>query len=1220
MIVKSLFQRVCSVFRTFSRKIGSKLRTKLILIFLLAKVIPILLLMALALHQMATLGKLLTDIAVNDSSTALNDSAVENIERLTTDTALRVADFLYSRDDDILYLSRLTPSDEAYRIFGENQKSEILQNSEWVLAQDGQTWVTATQAQPEQQVVVSTNSENNDMDGFHYREAEQYAYVDVPLYDEITFIDLNGNEVYKYVAPDSPKVHYPLSAEKRDVSKKENTYVKAETYFDKLAALQPGEIYVSDVIGAYVGSNYIGMYTPDVVASAAKSRGYDIEYAPQEQAYAGQENPLGQRFEGIVRWATPVTDADGIIVGYVTFALNHDHIMEYVDHITPTNERYTELPSAYEGNYAFIWDYQCRSICHPRHHSIVGYDPETGEAAVPWLEESIYTAWQQSGIDSWTSFVANYPQFDAQSRLKKPAAALTQQGLVGLDGRYLNNAPQCTGWMDLTQNGGSGSFYILWSGLYKLTTAGAIPYYTGQYAPSAENGYSLRGFGFVAIGAGMEDFTRPARETEAKLDEAMEKEMASTTWTIVSTAAVLVILVVLVAILLASSLSTSITDIIKGMTRFNRGERQFRFNTKKIDEFGTLADSFDDMADGIVGSVSSPLTITDQNLNIIYMNEFALFYVHKTLDQVIGKPYSENSIYPAHSQYCPITALKEGHEAEAYYQPTSGHYFKGIANHFTDKAGNPIGYIIATQDVSEIEDARKKAEQANRAKSDFLSNMSHEMRTPLNAIIGMTLIGKNAEEIVRKDYALGKIGDASNHLLGVINDVLDMSKIEANKFDLSLTEFNFERMMQNVVNVITFRIDERQQEFNVRTDQNIPITLVGDEQRIMQVVLNLLSNAVKFTPEKGAISLKARLLEEVDGLCTIQIEVADNGIGITREQQASLFNSFQQAESSTSRKYGGTGLGLAISKRIVEMMDGKIRVESEPGQGSTFTFYIKVLRGSTASRLPMLDNVDFSSLRVLAVDDMPETTEYMKETMERMGVHCDTASGGEQALELIQTTPYDLYFIDWKMPGMDGLELARRIRQQQTDNQMIIMMSAVEWGVIEREAKSAGVNQFLSKPLFASDIADCISDWALDTLPEEQSSEAEVDDFSGRCLLLAEDIAINREIVISLLEETGIHINCAENGEEALAAMKANPEKYDIIFMDIQMPKMDGYEATRQIRALENKHAMLIPIVAMTANVFREDIERCQEAGMDDHIGKPLDVNELLGIMRKYLC
>ncbi|MCL2797586.1 MAG: ATP-binding protein [Firmicutes bacterium] len=414
------------------------------------------------------------------------------------------------------------------------------------------------------------------------------------------------------------------------------------------------------------------------------------------------------------------------------------------------------------------------------------------------------------------------------------------------------------------------------------------------------------------------------------------------------------------------------------------------------------------------------------------------------------------------------------------------------------------GYILVFVDVSSYREMIREihtqnerslqlkaaAESANRAKSDFLANMSHEIRTPMNAIIGMTAIGKGAGNAEKMTYSFQKIEDASKHLLGVINDILDMSKIEAGKLELSEAEFNFEGMLGRVVDVIRFKAEEKSQRLDVIADKAIPATLIGDDHRLAQVITNLLANAVKFTPEHGAVTLEAALLNEHDGVSTVQIKVSDTGIGISEEQQTRVFQSFMQAESNTTRKFGGTGLGLAISKSIVEMMGGRIWVDSVLGTGSAFTFTVQLRRGS------------------------------------------DTCAGRRQTEDAAT--------------DIDGL-------------------------------------------------------------------------FDGRCILLAEDVEINREIVLALLEPSLLAIDCARDGEEAVRLYNDSPEKYDMIFMDLQMPVMDGFEATRRIRALLHPAAKAVPIVAMTANVFKEDIENCLAAGMNGHIGKPLVIGEVIATLRKYL-
>ncbi|MDR1389123.1 MAG: response regulator [Treponema sp.] len=519
--------------------------------------------------------------------------------------------------------------------------------------------------------------------------------------------------------------------------------------------------------------------------------------------------------------------------------------------------------------------------------------------------------------------------------------------------------------------------------------------------------------------------------------------------------------------------------------------------------------------------------------------------------------------------------------------------------------------------------AMDQALQASLAKGNFLSNMSHEMRTPMNAIIGMTSVGKNAKGSDKKDYAFEKIEDASAHLLGVINDILDMSKIEANKLELSPVPFNFEKMLQKVVNVINFRVNEKKQSFYVTFDKGIPRELIGDDQRLSQVITNLLSNAVKFTPEYGTIRLDAAMIEskqpgDID--VTIQINVNDTGIGISPDQQSRLFHSFEQAESSTTRKFGGTGLGLAISKRIVELMGGTIWIESALGKGSTFSFTAELKRGSKKQRMALMSGVNWSNVRVLAIDDEKEVRDYFADIAQRFNIKCDTASSGEEALRLIaENGAYDIYFVDWLMPGMNGLELTKKIKD---DRSVVTMFSAASLSEIEDEARLAGVSAFLAKPIFPSDIADLINRY-LGT-GEIEKSDDEVheiieDNFEGSCALLVEDVEINREIVHALLGPTKLKIENAENGEEALQKFSEDQDRYDMILMDVQMPIMDGYEATKRIRALASEKAATIPIVAMTANVFREDIEKALAAGMNDHVGKPLDLPAVLEKLRKYL-
>lgn len=526
--------------------------------------------------------------------------------------------------------------------------------------------------------------------------------------------------------------------------------------------------------------------------------------------------------------------------------------------------------------------------------------------------------------------------------------------------------------------------------------------------------------------------------------------------------------------------------------------------------------------------------------------------------------------------------------------------------------------IIRAKD--EAEEARRIAERSTLAKSDFLSRMSHEMRTPLNAIIGMIQIACKINDLEKVQYSFSKINEASHHLLGVINDILDISKIEADKFKLYCDDFSFEKMFRQVVSVANFKIEEKQQRFMVFIDQNIPRYLYGDSQRLAQVLTNLLFNAVKFTDELGTIRVNANLVEKKENECRIYIEVIDNGIGISEEQQKDLFLKFEQADGSISRKYGGTGLGLAISEQIVRLMGGELEVKSALGKGATFFFTIPLTIGREPEPMVLHKNAKWNNLRILAVDDSVEICDYFIKIMERLHINCDVAESGFEALDKInQNGGYDIYFVDWRMPGMNGIELSKKIRECETCPSVIIMISATDWNIIADDAKAAGVSLYMPKPFFPSDIIDCINERLGVERHIERDTADKVCSFAGYHAMLVEDIEINREILISLIEPTHLKVDCAANGIEAVQLFAENPEKYDLILMDVQMPEMDGYTATRLIRDIDTPCAKTIPILALTANAFREDIEKCLKVGMNGHISKPINVEEIMTKLKQYL-
>ena len=626
--------------------------------------------------------------------------------------------------------------------------------------------------------------------------------------------------------------------------------------------------------------------------------------------------------------------------------------------------------------------------------------------------------------------------------------------------------------------------------------------------------------------------------------------------------------------------------------------------------------------------ISDGYLVVDRQLCILSYNQALLNLFPPPVNINLGESLSK--FVDRYFLDTPYEKFLELHARAVEKQETVSEEVRKFGNTYVSLEITPViqhntqtGSIILLKDVTQSRLLIEATEAANQAKSDFLANMSHEIRTPMNAIIGMVAIGKSSSDMERKNYALAKIEDASKHLLGVINNVLDMSKIEAGKLELSFVEYDFEKMIQKVVNIISFRVESKHQKFMVNIDPNIPKRLIGDDQRLAQIITNLLGNAVKFTPEKGSIILNTRFLGEENGLCNIQIEVIDTGIGISPEQKVRLFRSYAQAESGISRSFGGTGLGLSISKNIVEMMGGRIWVESEAGEGSTFIFTLQSKPGVMQEREESDLFINRGNIRILAVDDDPDILSYFNEIMDNFGLSCDTASGGEDALSLVvQNGHYDIYFFDWKMPGMDGLELSRELKKLPVPSKKysVILFSAVEWAEIVTEARQAGIDRFLAKPLFPSAIADIINECiGLDRTQVNKIDGADKGLFAGRHILLAEDIEINREIMTALLEPTELDIDYAENGVEAVRMFNNAPDKYDIILMDIQMPEMDGYEATHRIRDSAPAESKTIPIIAMTANVFSKDVQKCINAGMNDHIGKPLEFDKVLKKLRDYL-
>lgn len=838
------------------------IKIKLIIIFILIKIIPLLFVSYIAYEGILKLEQYLNkstnflynqskevisntaNASIEDSIKNLDKKSQESLERLSNEIALNIANFLYERDRDLILLSKLELNQKVLDSFFEAKTKEITIHDEYYYDNETNSYKTKEEIKKAERDKKTANLKDNEKE-FNYIDPIDFKTKNIPIYKEISFFDLQGNEKYKVSTINNQKVN---------VSDSKNTFIKAEKYFDDIQKLNKNEIYVSDVIGEYIGTKVIGLFTKE------KAQKSGIEFEPEKYGYAGIENPLGKRFEGIIRFITPVYKNDEKI-GYISLALDHRHLQEFTDTVNPTNSNLKQnITDASLGNYAFIWDYEGKSIVHPRHYSIFGYDKNTGEKVMPWLSLDVAEKFYSSN-QNINDFLKNYPKFEEQSLQKKPnLKQLKEDGNVGLDCRYLNFAPQCEGWMQLTQNGGYGSFIINWSNVWKLTTAATIPYYTGKY------GNSKRGFGFVSIGASVDDFHAAANETKEEvtkildsqtqiiskiMDEnkfeikdsirALINELSTVTFA-------MIVLVIIIALFMSSYLSKKIDDILIGTKKFANNELDYRIKVTSTDEIGQLENSFNEMAGKIEKLISQ-----EKKLN---------------------------------------TELEEK-------------------------------VIVETSKQKEQEQLLIQQTRL-AAMGEMIGNIAHQWRQPLNAL-GLILqnlkfsyeIGELDEKMI--DKSVKKATMLTENMSKTIDDF-------RNFFRPNKAKENF-KINEGITKAIEL-IESTFEHNNIKLEKDFAsseIEFFGFANEFSQVILNLLTNAkdavLENKIENPLIIIQTKIDDEY-----IYISIKDNGLGIKDE----IINKIFEPYFTTKDEGKGTGIGLYMSKIIIENnMNGKIEVKNE---------------------------------------------------------------------------------------------------------------------------------------------------------------------------------------------------------------------------------------------------------------------------------------------------
>ena len=855
------------------------IKFKLIFLFVIIKLLPLFIVSYIAYLGIVKLGDYFDDttrylsnsskeIIVNTANEAIEDSvknldkkAQDSLERLTYEIALNVADFLYQRDEDIIFLSKLDINQIILEDFYNSKKRNIIVHEDYKYNDNTSKWESTKLPSQITREKSSANLIDNDKE-FNFIDPIEFEKKSIPIYKEISFFDLNGNEKYKVSSIDKNL---------KNVSNQKNTYLTAETYFEEIQKLSKDDIYVSEVIGEYVPTKIIGVFTKEKANKAG------IEFNPENHAYAGKENPVGKKFEGIVRFIKPVYK-NSKKIGYVSLALDHEHIMQFTDTVTPVSKNpNANITDASEGNYAFMWDYEGKNISHVRDYFISGYDKNTGKRAMPWLSKDVADKFYESNLEI-NEFLKDYPIYEEQSLKKKPnIRQLKELGNIGLDCRYLNFAPQCDGWMQVTQNGGFGSFVIFWSGVWKLTTAATIPYYTGQYEDSK------RGFGFVTIGANVDEFHAAANQTRNNIKKILENQnefindlidenknqvgiyiqKIVSELSVVTT--ILIVIMILIAIWLSNYISSKIQNLLIATKKYSQNDFSFRTMITSKDEIGELEKSFNDMANKI-----QDLVISQQDLN-------------ENLQKIVDEKTEELRTINANLQ------IKINEEV--------------------DKSRQNELLLVQNSKMASM--------------GEMLSMIIHQWKQPLNAI---SLISSN-QSLYKGlgQYSLDDLDEDNQK----IQKQIELMQKTTEDFRNFFKKSSKEKYLVSDAVLITIDLIEsiyKSQGIEIHYDKINSFSNIytnGFKNEIIQVLINILNNARDEILEKKIKHHFINISLE-DNNKYLDIVIEDFAGGIPDNIIKNIFEPYYTTKEADK----GTGLGLYMSKSIVEKVGGEIKVQN----------------------------------------------------------------------------------------------------------------------------------------------------------------------------------------------------------------------------------------------------------------------------------------------------